>query len=409
MGRNSSPVRSTPGSHVPTLAVSLGFAPWLAWWGTWAVNVVAASLAGGVGGEAEEDDGSPLRFDIVIPAHDEEASIGGLLRSLRAQVAVERLGRILVVADHCHDRTAGLARAEGAEVHQRDDGPPGKPGAVRDGVTLLRSRPDRGDVVVFLDADCVCEPEFLGGLAARFSPGVRAVQASYEIREPDSGAVRAGLRRAFALRNVVRPTGADWLGLPVPLTGSGIALRWDLLDLVSFGDPRVGAADTSPGTDDLLMAIELLEAGVGVGFARGARVTAATMESDDALGAQRIRWEAAQALLWRRAAGAAQTLARRGDWRGLVALVDWTAPPLSVAVATFALAAATTGLAVAAGALSPPALAPPVAAAGVLGVYLVVGLWLLEGPAAVWETAAGAPRFVSWKARLYTSRVLAGR
>ena len=64
---------------------------------------------------------SRLRFDVVVPAHDEEAGIERTVRSLLALDWPAHRYRVLVVADNCSDRTAERARAAGAEVLVRDD------------------------------------------------------------------------------------------------------------------------------------------------------------------------------------------------------------------------------------------------------------------------------------------------
>src|SRR5690606_13343081 len=59
-----------------------------------------------------------VRTAVLMPAHNEEATIGGVLDAL-----VPLLGerdRVLVVADNCTDATATIARAHGAEVIERE-------------------------------------------------------------------------------------------------------------------------------------------------------------------------------------------------------------------------------------------------------------------------------------------------
>ena len=70
-----------------------------------------------------------MRFAIVVPARDEEASIGTALASLRALEYPPDLVEIVVVADNCADRTADVAAACGATVWARNGGG----GAVRHG------------------------------------------------------------------------------------------------------------------------------------------------------------------------------------------------------------------------------------------------------------------------------------
>jgi cellulose synthase/poly-beta-1,6-N-acetylglucosamine synthase-like glycosyltransferase len=380
-----------------TFVLNLLAAPFAAWWGLWAALAAAARRP-----RRDILDGGVRRIDVVVPAHDEETRVGALVASLRSQDAPDLLGRVLVVADHCNDRTADVARAAGAEVLVRDSGAPGKPPALRDGLAQLRAAAGRGEAVVLLDADCECDPGFLRALAARTGPDDQVVQAAYTLEEPDRGAVRGGLELGFALRNVVRAQGADNLGLPLVLFGSGMLFRWDALEHLSFGDPRLdGTGDSRPVADDVLMALDLVAAGIHPRFAGGARVVAPTPEDDHALGAQRLRWEGGQALMWQRMPSTARALLARRDWRGLVALVDWTAPPLAPSV----LAVAGIGVvgvgAVAAGAATPVVLVVPAAAGGFLAAYLVLGVSELQGRAGVTRLVAGAPRFLAWKAGLY--------
>src|SRR5579862_6072340 len=62
-----------------------------------------------------------LRFDVVVPAHDEAQGIAATVESLFAMDYPRELFRVLVVADNCTDDTAARARAAGAEVLVRDE------------------------------------------------------------------------------------------------------------------------------------------------------------------------------------------------------------------------------------------------------------------------------------------------
>src|SRR4051812_37569669 len=62
-------------------------------------------------------DAPPVRFLVLIPAHDEERVIGDCLAAIAAD---RRPGdRVVVVADRCEDATAQIARAAGADVLER--------------------------------------------------------------------------------------------------------------------------------------------------------------------------------------------------------------------------------------------------------------------------------------------------
>jgi cellulose synthase/poly-beta-1,6-N-acetylglucosamine synthase-like glycosyltransferase len=69
------------------------------------------------------------RFAIVIPAHDEASVIAATVGRLCGLEYPAELFTIHVVADHCSDETAALARQAGAIVHERKDGPRSGKGA----------------------------------------------------------------------------------------------------------------------------------------------------------------------------------------------------------------------------------------------------------------------------------------
>ncbi|MEU4805118.1 glycosyltransferase family 2 protein [Actinosynnema sp. NPDC023587] len=81
---------------------------------------------------------------MVIPAHNEEASIAGTIRSCRAQSYP--IDQIIVVADNCSDRTADIARGLGVVVIE------GKGGSKASAQNMALPR-ITSDAVVALDAD----------------------------------------------------------------------------------------------------------------------------------------------------------------------------------------------------------------------------------------------------------------
>jgi len=120
-----------------------------------------------------------------MPAYNAETTIEGALAALRDQDAP--LAReIIVVDDGSTDATAAIAsRFEGVRVvSQRNAGP-----------AVARNRGAElanGDVIAFVDSDCVAAPDWLANLLSPFSdPGVDGVKGAYRTRQ-----------RAFAARFV---------------------------------------------------------------------------------------------------------------------------------------------------------------------------------------------------------------
>lgn len=96
---------------------------------------------------------------VVVPAHDEAASIVSCLRSVEASLRLcgvpVRRRHVVVVADDCADATADLARREGAhvvEVAHRNVGAARRAGAAR-ALRLARPRTMRDVWLATTDAD----------------------------------------------------------------------------------------------------------------------------------------------------------------------------------------------------------------------------------------------------------------
>lgn len=96
-------------------------------------------------------------MSVCVAAYNEEEHIGRLLASLREQTCPPL--EVIVADDGSRDRTAEIAEAAGARVLRLDHrGPP----AARNAAARLA----RGEVLLILDADMHCAPEFVERIAA---------------------------------------------------------------------------------------------------------------------------------------------------------------------------------------------------------------------------------------------------
>ncbi len=238
-----------------------------------------------------QPDAKPHLFTVLIPAHDEESTLGTALDSLAAQAYPATNVKILVVADNCSDATAEVARRHGAECLVRtDEERRGKGFAIAAGIEMLErpslARP-ANSIVLILDADCELSPTALRELNASFAAGADVVQAAVQSRNADDGpagyvaAVGAAVDRAVA-------SGRDRLGFRVPLRGTGMALRHEVLNKVKW--------NTASPVEDAEYARELQRAGVRVRFCPNAVVSCDAPATLSVLCRQRRRWALAGSL-----------------------------------------------------------------------------------------------------------------
>lgn len=320
-------------------------------------------------------EGAPgVRFLVLIPARDEETCIGATL------AAVERERRpgdlLLVVADHCRDRTAQIARDHGALVLERQDGDPGRAQARQAGLDHARSL--HWDAVVFVDADSVVGTGFLTA-CERMLATADVLQAR-TVAGGGRGLLPRAAAAAIALQGTVLPRGRDRLGLAVRLRGCGSVLRRELAERYRFH---------APASEDGMLTTELCLDGIRPRHVDDAVVAAQSPTTLRAAGIQRVRWEAGRLGTTR---GYLLPLLRARSRLCLESALHLVTPPFALAVLSLSLGIV---LALLAGAAT---LATVLAGLLLLlGVDLVIALLLVRAAPTTWLSLLAAPWYVLWK------------
>lgn len=103
-----------------------------------------------------------MRVSVIVPAYNEEESIGACLESLGKQTHKDV--EIIVVDDSSTDRTVEIAESMGAKVLKQDHRGPGL-------ARNLGAEHATGEIVSFLDADMTFAPEFLECLVKPIEEG----------------------------------------------------------------------------------------------------------------------------------------------------------------------------------------------------------------------------------------------
>jgi 1,2-diacylglycerol 3-beta-glucosyltransferase len=333
------------------------------------------------------------RFDIIVPAHDEENGIGATLASLAAIEYPAARFRVLVVADNCTDQTAQRARATGALVLERNDPKRrGKGYALACGYE--RSLADGyADAVIVVDADTVVSRNLLSAFSLRLSAGEIALQAEYGVLNGSASWRTRLMVIAFALFHAVRSLGRERLGVSCGLRGNGMCFSISALRRVP---PRAFSI-----VEDVEYGIALGLAGVRVCYVHAAKVWGEMPASTAASRTQRERWELGR---WQLARKYAPDLIRRGVRRRSPLLLDLgldlVIPPLTWLVALAFIGMLLSLLAVVNFAVPSVVVYPWILAFLGLCIYVVRGLQLSGGGARAVIDLLLVPAYAAWKLSL---------
>jgi glucosyl-3-phosphoglycerate synthase len=139
------------------------------------------------------------RISVVLPARDEEATVGVLVRDLvdRWVDRVPLVDELVVVDSNSRDRTVEVAREAGAQVVAAADVLPGHGDRPGKGEALWKSlAATTGDLVVFMDSDLL-------GDVGHYVPGLLTPL----LTDPRVGYVKGCYTRPLSVDGEHRPTG----------------------------------------------------------------------------------------------------------------------------------------------------------------------------------------------------------
>ena len=338
-----------------------------------------------------------LRFNVIVPAHNEAAIIERTIASLLGIDWPRDRFRVVVIADNCSDDTAAVARAAGAEVWERSDAANrGKGYALQ--YAFAASRDGHwADAVVVVDADSEASPNLLQAFAARIESGMEAVQSHYGVRNPMASWRTRLITIAKGSFHIVRSRAREKLGLSCGIRGNGWCVTHKLLERVPY--------EAFSLTEDVEYGITIGLAGYRVAYADEAHSDADMVSSEDIARRQRQRWEDGRFQLIRSKTPLllAAALARRSAVC-LDLAIDLMVLPLSYVALNVLALAALAGLGY--WLRLTPAGWLWTAGAAVLGLALYVARgWQLSGvgPGGIWDLAR-VPWFLAWKLWLILKR-----
>jgi cellulose synthase/poly-beta-1,6-N-acetylglucosamine synthase-like glycosyltransferase len=224
-----------------------------------------------------------LRFDVIVPAHNEAVAIEGIVANLRKLDWPTDGFRVLVVADNCTDTTAALARAAGAEVLERRDAERRGKGYALDFAFQASQAHGWAYAVVVVDADTEVSANLLEAFAARIESGATVVQAHYGVLNSLASWRTRLMAIAMASFHRVRSRARERLQLSCGIRGNGWCITHRLLREVPYRAYSL--------TEDIEYGIDLGLAGYRVRYADEAHVAAMMVSGEQAARTQRQRWE----------------------------------------------------------------------------------------------------------------------
>jgi len=171
------------------------------------------------------------KFACMIPAHNEENVIGVLVNSLRNQNYPKHLYSVFVVADHCSDHTAEIARERGSRVFERSQGPSGKGNVIRFFLEKLFNQlhEEKFDTVCFFDADNTVHVDFLQKMNDALCEGENCIQGYLGIKNPRGNWVTKAIYGSYLVTNRLWQLSKESLELSAGCGGTGFCVTNNLL------------------------------------------------------------------------------------------------------------------------------------------------------------------------------------
>ena len=218
------------------------------------------------------------RLRIVVPAHDEEGVISGILADLASDPYPAF--NVVVLADRCTDQTAEVATGRGVMAVERSDGPGGKGAALS---WYLDAYPlDDDEALVVFDADNRLPPGALARIADELDAGHDIVQCYLDVENPDGSVLATASAMSYWAGNRMVQLARDNLGWASDLGGTGMAFTAEALE-------RIGGFGTSL-TEDQEIGVRAALADVRVAWLHDVRIRDEKPTDLTTTVRQRSRW-----------------------------------------------------------------------------------------------------------------------
>lgn len=225
------------------------------------------------------------RFAFVISARNEEAVIADLLTSLNNQAYPRELFDIFVIADNCTDKTATIARSNGAFVFERFDSNKFSKGFALEWFFehYFNDSSYRHDAAIIFDADNVAEADFLAVMDRHYQAGTRVAVGYRDSKNPEDSTIAAANSIFWFFQSRFMHQARTNIGLPITsVSGTGFMFALDLI--------REEGWHTHTLTEDNEFTMQLILRGERPIIIREARFYDEQTDSISEMLCQRWRW-----------------------------------------------------------------------------------------------------------------------
>lgn len=198
------------------------------------------------------------KMAVLAACRNEEAVIGGLVKSLKVQDYPAEYYDIYVIPNNCTDHTEEAARQAGAKIIQCTGVVGCKGDALHQAVEQLMK--EDYEVFCVFDADNHAAPDFLTRMNEAFDAGARVVKARQVAKNPHDSWVSGCYGIYFDMFHMFFNHPRAVCGLSAKLVGTGFAVHRDVLE-------RLGGWNTSTIAEDAEFSSQCAELGERIWWA----------------------------------------------------------------------------------------------------------------------------------------------
>ena len=226
------------------------------------------------------------RYGVLIAARNEEAVIGNLVDSIKAQDYPTELVTVFVVADNCTDSTAATARHAGAVVYERQNKEQVGKGYA---LNFLLDHIDQDytldtfDGFFVFDADNLLKKDYISQMNRTFSDGYDVLTSYRNSKNYGDNWITAGYSLWFLREAEYLNHARMLLGTSCAISGTGFLFSREILR-------RYGGWNFYLLTEDIEFTIHSVTSGVRIGYCSGAMLFDEQPITFRQSWRQRMRW-----------------------------------------------------------------------------------------------------------------------